>query len=169
MNKYVFRPYNAIFTQLFDREKNRLSSYLTKDYLIEHIGSTAVTNLGGKGIIDIMVSTDKADLSEVSQKIQKASYEYREVASTPTRLFFRINLEDPVDGTRRYHLHLVINDSKDWKESLAFRDYLKNNPDEAKKYNELKRKAAEDANQEGEIYKKIKKPFIKEMLRKADF
>lgn len=167
MNKYVFKPYNTVFAQLFEKEKNRLTSCLTKDCLIEHIGSTAIDNLGGKGIIDIIVSTDRPNLLEISQEIQKAGYEYREVASTPTRLFFRIDLKDPIEGTRRHHLHLVINSSQDWKESLTFKDYLKNNPEEAKKYNELKRKAAEEVNQEGQIYKKIKEPFIKEVMRKV--
>lgn len=169
MDKYVFKPYDAIFPKLFKEEKERLSSYLTKDYLIEHIGSTAVTGLGGKGIIDIIVAADESDLSEVSLEIQKAGYEYRAVASMPTRLFFRIDQKDPVDGTKRYHLHLVAKDSHDWKDSLAFRDYLINHPDEVGRYNELKQKAAEEANQEGEIYKQIKEPFIKEILRKAGY
>ena len=59
MNKYIFKPYHEIFPKLFEQEKLRLSKYLTGEYMIEHIGSTAVPGLGGKGIIDIMISVSK--------------------------------------------------------------------------------------------------------------
>lgn len=49
MGSYVFKSYNPIFPKLFEAEKKRLLSFLKKDYQIEHAGSTAVPNLGGRG------------------------------------------------------------------------------------------------------------------------
>lgn len=62
MSKYVFKPYNSIFPELFEKEKERLSKYLTGEYQIEHVGSTAVQGLGGKGIIDIYLATPRKNL-----------------------------------------------------------------------------------------------------------
>lgn len=67
MLKYVFRPYDPIFPKLFIKEKNRLKKFLGRTVLIEHVGSTAIPGLGGKGIIDIAIAApDKNDLLNVS-------------------------------------------------------------------------------------------------------
>jgi GrpB-like predicted nucleotidyltransferase (UPF0157 family) len=42
MKKYVFKPYNQNFPELFDNEKKRIAALLGSDAVIEHIGSTAV-------------------------------------------------------------------------------------------------------------------------------
>jgi len=55
-DKYIFRPYNPIFPELFKNEKERMEKILGDNLQIEHIGSTAVLGLGGKGVIDILIS-----------------------------------------------------------------------------------------------------------------
>lgn len=67
MKKYVFKPYKESFPELFDNEKKRIAALLGTDPVIEHIGSTAVPGLGGKGIIDIAIAVKKENLSQVSQ------------------------------------------------------------------------------------------------------
>jgi GrpB-like predicted nucleotidyltransferase (UPF0157 family) len=59
MKKYVFKPYSKNFPELFQKEKERIVSNLNLPLVIEHIGSTAVPGLGGKGIIDIGIATDR--------------------------------------------------------------------------------------------------------------
>ncbi|MCL4366030.1 GrpB family protein [Patescibacteria group bacterium] len=71
MKKYVFRPYDINFPKLFEKERERIRKVLGKSDLIEHIGSTAVPSLGGKGIIDICIATDKKNLKVISKKLQK--------------------------------------------------------------------------------------------------
>jgi GrpB-like predicted nucleotidyltransferase (UPF0157 family) len=50
MKKYVFKPYSNIFPALFDKEKERIAPHLKKALAIEHVGSTAIPDLGGKGL-----------------------------------------------------------------------------------------------------------------------
>ena len=50
VKKYVFKPYSKIFPELFQKEKERISPNLKEALAIEHVGSTAVPGLGGKGI-----------------------------------------------------------------------------------------------------------------------
>ena len=52
--RYVFRGYSKRFLVLFAYEKKKLRQILPSA-LIEHFGSSAVPNLGGKGIVDVMV------------------------------------------------------------------------------------------------------------------
>lgn len=167
MNKYVFKPYEEIFPDLFDKEKLRLQHFLTGNYRIEHIGSTAIPDLGGKGIIDIYIATAETNLQTVKDQLVKARYEYRPQASTLEHLFFRVDLPDPIEKTRRYHIHLANFDSEDYKKTVAFRDYLRSHPIETKQYAEIKIKATKVANEDKDEYMKIKSPFMQEILHKT--
>jgi GrpB-like predicted nucleotidyltransferase (UPF0157 family) len=161
MPKYVFKPYSKIFPELFRKEKERISLHLKNAIAIEHVGSTAVPDLGGKGIIDIAVAVPKSEMEAAIKRLQAIGYEYRPTFSTPERAYFVIFLPDPEEETRRYHVHLTFPESKEWEELVGFRDFLRENPEEAREYAELKRRAALEANHEGEKYRKIKEPMFK--------
>lgn len=164
MFKYVFRPYNPIFSKLFSKEKNRLKKFLGRDALIEHIGSTSIPGMGGKGIIDIVIATDdKNDLFNISSQLIEAGYYFDPDDGTKERLFHARVVSDE----RRYHIHLTFKSSKDWKEMISFRDHLKTHPKDFKKYEEIKEQAVAVANQEREVYMKIKEPVILEIIKKA--
>jgi len=166
MKKYVFKPYSEIFPELFRKEKERISSHIKSTLAIEHVGSTAVPGLGGKGIIDIAIAAAKEDIPLFIPQIESIGYEFRPSFSTPDRAYFIIYLPDPEEGTRRYHLHLTYLESNDWKGLIAFRDHLKTNPKDAEEYSELKRKAALLSDQDGEKYRILKNPMFKKILDK---
>ena len=163
MSKYAFKPYSSIFPELFNKEKDRIEPHLKKALAIEHIGSTAVCNLGGKGIIDIAIAVNKEDMETTSQQLQSLGYEFRPTFSTPDRFYFIIYLPDPEEGNRRYHVHLTYPESSDWKGFISFRDYLRAHPEEVQEYAEMKKRAALEANQEGDLYRKIKKPIFQKI------
>lgn len=163
MKKYVFKPYSNIFPELFDKEKERIAPHLKMALAIEHVGSTAIPKLGGKGIIDIAIAVNKEDMDPASTQLQSLGYEFRPSFSTPDRFYFIIYLPDPEEKNRRYHIHLTYPENNEWKEFLGFRDYLRNHPEELQEYAELKKKAALDANHEGERYRKLKEPMFKKI------
>ncbi len=163
MKKYVFKPYSAIFPELFNKEKGRIAPQLKKVISIEHVGSTAVPGLGGKGIIDIAISVKKEDMEATSKELQELGYEFRPNFSNSDRYYYIIFLPDPEEETRRYHLHLTYPESGEWKDLIQFRDYLRNHPEELQEYAELKRLAALEANNEGERYRKLKEPIFQKI------
>lgn len=134
MKKYVFKPYSKTFPALFQKEKERISAGIQTDAVIEHMGSTAVPNLGGKGIIDIAIAVKKEDLITVTKQLQHLGYEFRPTFSTPDRLYFVIYLPDLEEGTRRYHVHLTYPENREWKEFLVFRDHLRSHPEAMQEY-----------------------------------
>jgi GrpB-like predicted nucleotidyltransferase (UPF0157 family) len=162
MKKYEFKSYNPNFPYLFDQEKNRLAQFLSGDYQIEHIGSTAVFGLGGKGI----------EMETVSQQAQKAGYIFRPFASTETRLFLRTEYPEDFSEEQSFHLHVTFPESADWKEAIAFRDYLdylRTHPEDLRRYAEIKKKAAQEANENTEKYKSMKDDVVKEIIAKLGF
>ena len=167
MKKYEFKPYNPDYPTMYAEEKNRLTQFLSGDYLIEHIGSTAVPGLGGKGIIDMMISVSKVKMEKVSQLAQKAGYVFRPLASTETRLFLRTEYPEDFSKENAYHLHITFSESNDWRETLAFRDHLRTHPEDLNRYAEAKNKAAQEANENTAKYKKLKENIMQEIIHKA--
>jgi GrpB-like predicted nucleotidyltransferase (UPF0157 family) len=164
MQKYVFKPYDNMFPELFNREKERIVTHLNRNLMIEHVGSTAVPGLGGKGIIDIAIAVEKQDFDRTSKELQALGYEYKPAYSTQERWFFIIDLPDAEEGVRRYHVHLTFPDSEDWNGLIVFRDHLRSHPEDMQEYADLKSKAALEADQDGEKYRKLKSPFFKKLL-----
>ncbi len=164
MKKYVFKPYSKRFPELFLKEKERISPHLKNALAIEHVGSTAVPNLGGKGIIDIAIAVHKEDMDGASKELQSLGYEFRPSFSTPDRFYLIIYLPDAEEESRRYHIHLTFLESKEWKELIAFRDYLRDHPTVAEEYALLKQEAVQDASGEGAKYRKLKEPLFKKVL-----
>ena len=134
--------------------------------MIEHVGSTAIPKLRGKGIVDILLVVQKNTIANTSKKLQKADYEFRDVASTKSRCFFRKDYKTS-NGIRRVHIHLTFIGSKDQKEMIGFRDYIISHPKMAKKYEKIKKDAVKFAKGEGELYRKQKEKFILGIIKKA--
>jgi GrpB-like predicted nucleotidyltransferase (UPF0157 family) len=160
MKKYVFKPYSQIFPELFAKEKARIASHVTA-LAIEHIGSTAVPGLGGKGIIDIAIAVHQEDMDTASKELQSLGYEFRPTFSTQDRYYFRIYLPDREEGSRRYHVHLTHPENSEWKEFIAFRDDLRSHPEKAEEYAAIKRQAVAEANDDGARYRKLKEQMFK--------
>lgn len=166
--KYVFKPYSELFPELFSKEKEKLSRGLGNNVLdIQHVGSTSVAGLGGKGIIDIAIAVRKEDLKNISKKLSDLGYIFREIGSAPERLFFRGDFPDNEEETRRYHIHVTFKESSEWKTLLAFRNYLRSHQEIAKQYAELKKNCVKEAKGNGELYRQRKAPFFQEILLKA--
>lgn len=164
MNKYTFKSYNPIFVELFNQEKKRISSCFTLPILIEHVGSTAVRELGGKGIIDIAIGVEKGSMGESKKTLERLGYEFHSSFSTEDRFYFINYLKDPIENERRYHIHLTYPESKEWLELISFRDYLRAHPKERDEYASVKKQAAMIANQDGKEYRKIKEPIILKII-----
>ena len=160
MGKYTFKPYSNIFPLLFRKERDRIAPFLPSGIFIEHVGSTAVRGLGGKGIIDIAIAAPKNLMEEIKSKLEELRYEFKPAYSTPDRFYFIIYLADLEEEKRRYHIHLTYPENKEWKDFLNFRDFLIDNPDALKEYAELKMRASLQSNQDGEIYRKMKEPIF---------
>lgn len=51
----ILHKYNSKYARLFQNEKKKLNNALNNICLVDHIGSTAIPGVDGKGIIDIML------------------------------------------------------------------------------------------------------------------
>lgn len=167
MKTYVFKPYHPIFPDLFKKEKNRIKKIVGNNDRIEHVGSTSVAGLGGKGIIDIYIATKKNQRKVLSERLQGLGYEYLPSADSGERLFHKASLPDPLEEVRVYHVHVTFPESQEWIKAIKLRDYLRSHAEEAHKYAQAKELAAAKANENRETYLAIKSPILEEVIEKA--
>ena len=163
MNKYKFRKYNRKFVSLFEKEKTKLEKLLLKDSKIKHVGSTAVPGLCGKGIIDILVIVPNKDL-KASEKILLTKYKQMKTTSSVDRIAFKTDYWK-LFGKRRVHIHLTYPNSKTHKETINFRDNLRESEKLRKEYSDIKKDAVRIAKGEGAKYRALKEKFLKENSR----
>lgn len=169
--KYSFHPYHNYFKTRANEEITRLKNVFS-DVVIEHFGSTAIPGVGGKGVIDIYVSTKKDNLDEVSERLKKEGYEFKEGGGVSGgRLFFQRWIKYSDRHKQLFHLHLASHGSSDMKRCLAFRDFLRLNPTLAKEYSNIKYDAVLAAKKyrkkadKKKAYMDTKKPVIEKVLR----
>ena len=164
----IIANYKPEWPKLFEAEKSLILNAITPWVeSIEHIGSTAVPNLAAKPVIDIMIgarSLAEADAYCI-KRLEDLGYTYvpEYEQQMPDRRFFRKNNKE---NAATHRVHLVEVNSEFWDRHLLFRDYLRQHPEAAQEYEQLKRTLAEkftDTN----AYADAKTNFIKSIEAKA--
>jgi GrpB-like predicted nucleotidyltransferase (UPF0157 family) len=150
--------YDPSWPVRFDEERamlrRRLERWLAGP--IEHVGSTAVPGLAAKPVIDIMAGVQSLDASRPAiDAAAELGYCYFPYRPESEHWFCK-----PSPALRTHHLHLVPVRSPQWIRTLAFRNYLRANPDVAAEYETLKRELARQHYFDREAYTEAKHPFI---------
>lgn len=165
-SRYKFKPHTRVHFDTFAHEEKILRKKLKgiKDKEIEHVGSTVIHGLGGKGIVDILIFVQKKSLSKAKKGIVRAGFEYK--GNWLKRRYFFSKYYLRKKRAHMVHVHLT-SETKEFHKLLALVDYLRCNKHERKKYAKLKRKASELFWSNGEKYRKFKKKFLSKIAKKA--
>ena len=162
--------YDPRWPDLFAAEANLLRNVLPSDAFIaiEHVGSTAIPGVAAKPIIDIFVAVPSiADAKRtLIEPIKAIGYVYWEDNPIPERMFF-VKGMPPFGARRTHHVHLCEPSSEHWSRPLLFRDYLRQHPDQARAYVELKHDLAERFRDDREGYTAAKEAFVLDIVVKA--
>jgi GrpB-like predicted nucleotidyltransferase (UPF0157 family) len=164
-------PYDPNWPALFQQEKEHLLECLPKELIrrIEHFGSTAVSGLSAKPIIDILVEV--TSLEQTKEKIvpilESQGYEYfwrPSMFDGPP--FYAWFIKRNSAGVRTHHIHMVESHFEHW-DRLLFRDYLIEHPGTAGEYQTLKLRLAESHPKDRVAYTKAKTEFIARITTEA--
>lgn len=165
MDNIIILDYDPNWPQLFEQEASRLREVLTDLVVsIEHFGSTSVPGLAAKPIIDILVVTYdlEAAKQQAVEPLEGVGYRYWRDDPNPNHMLFVRGL--PPRGPRTHHVHLVESNFE-WCDRILFRDYLRNNPQEAARYVQLKRDLAQRFPTDREAYTEGKTEFVQSILQ----
>ena len=149
------------WAELYEQEAARLRPIFDGHLVgMEHIGSTSVPGLCAKPIVDVLVGLRELELTdEQIAAMVEFGYLFLGEHGLPGRLFFRKN-------PRTHHVHVVEHGGEHWDRQLTFRDALRADEEERKRYDAFKRRLAAKGYPR-EVYTELKTPFIREVEARA--
>lgn len=158
-------PYDAKWPEVFRDERARLLERFPRIIRrIEHFGSTAVSGLSAKPIVDMLIEVSSLDdtTAQIVPALEASGYDYlwRPTSGDDVPPFYAWFIKRSREGQRTHHIHMVERDFPQW-EALLFRDYLIANPDTAREYVELKQRLAAEYRNDREAYTDGKGVFVR--------
>ncbi len=131
---------------------------------VEHIGSTSVTGLAAKPIIDIgLVVPESSNAPDAIARLATLGYVHQANLGIAGHEAFR----SPANGPRHRLCVYPQNTSPLLREQLSFRDYLRTHPDEADQYGALKKELVVRFSSDHVGYTEAKTDFVRAVLKKA--
>lgn len=135
-------------------------------YAVHHVGSTAVPGLAAKPIIDIVLEVaDNACWPSLIPPLQGLGYVYWDANPDRSKMFF-VKGMPPFGTGRTHHIHVHAPDAVG--PALRFRDFLITHPEEAARYESLKRELAATFPKDRERYTKAKSQFVRSVIGSSD-
>jgi GrpB-like predicted nucleotidyltransferase (UPF0157 family) len=150
--------YDPGWPAMFERERVLLEPAIGALAVggIHHVGSTAVTGLDAKPIVDILVGVESLLAARACfEPLAELDYLYAPYRVEEMHWFCK---PDPI--RRTHHLHLVPADSPRFRNELDFRDRLRESSELATEYTALKRGLANRFPRDREAYTEGKATFI---------
>lgn len=161
--------YDPAWPTVFAAERGRIAAALgTLAVRIDHNGSTAVPGLAAKPVIDIQISVRRLHpIGAYAPRLVDLGYVHVPHQDDSFCPFFH----RPAVWPHTHHVHVVLSGGAEERRTLAFRDYLREHPDVAREYEDLKRRLAsrytEDAASSREAYAEAKASFVESMTQRA--
>jgi len=166
--KYVFKPHSKNYSRVFSKEKRFISNLLAsiKKKEIHHIGSTSVSKLGGKGIIDIIVVVEKNNIKDAKHFLLDGDFVYHHTMRRKRSFHYKYYVNKSNEPVL-VHLHLTYFGSGEIEKALAFRNYLRAFPKVRKQYEEVKKEASARHSKNGKKYVAFKLSFVENTMKDA--
>jgi GrpB-like predicted nucleotidyltransferase (UPF0157 family) len=159
----VLEDYNPEWERLFEREARRIRSALgERAVVVEHAGSTAVPGLAAKPIVDIvLVVDDSSDERTYVPALEAAGYMLR--IREPEWYEHRMFKGPDTD----VNLHVFSRGCVEAERMLLFRDHLRRNEDDRRRYEAAKRALAARRWKYMQHYADAKSAVVAEIMARA--
>ncbi|MGA2713070.1 MAG: GrpB family protein [Bryobacteraceae bacterium] len=163
-NPVIVLDYDPNWPELFQSLRKRIADALgDMATAIEHVGSTAAPGLAAKPIVDIdVLLASETMLPAVIERLASLSYIHQGDLGIPEREAFLAPANDPP-----HHLYVCPPSSAEFRRHMAFRDYLRSHPRDAKIYGDLKIALAARFREDRSAYTTAKGEFVAELTRRA--
>ncbi len=163
-NPLIVLSYDANWPGLFQSLRKRIVDALgDMAAAIEHVGGTAVPDLAAKPIIDIdVLLASETMLPAAIERLESSGYIHRGNLGIPEREAFLAPAHHPP-----HHLYVCPPCSGEFRRHMAFRDYLRAHPKDAKIYGDLKIALAERCREDRCAYSTAKGEFVEELTSRA--
>lgn len=154
-------PYDPGWASEYEGERRRLAALLgSAAVAIHHIGSTSVPGLAAKPVIDVLVEASELEAVDRMTPILEANgLEARGEHGIPGRRYF----VGRTGGGLRLHVHTFRREGEEARRHLLFRDYLREHPDAASEYAQLKVELSHRLADDREAYQHAKGMLVEKL------
>jgi GrpB-like predicted nucleotidyltransferase (UPF0157 family) len=161
----VVVDYDPAWPQMFETLRARIEPALADIALaIEHVGSTAVPGLAAKPIVDIDVVVSPEHVATAIERLAELGYGHKGDLGVPGREAFAYPPDTP-----RHHLYVCPVGNTALANHLTVRDCLREHPDAAREYADLKKRLATTFADDVDGYVEGKSAFILDVLQWSGF
>ena len=164
--RVVVVPYDEAWKNAFEEIKIEIEAEIGDLIIgIEHVGSTSVKGMSAKPCIDIdVIIKDYSVFDEIVRKLGVIGYIHEGDLGIQDREAFKY-ADKPHLMT--HHLYVCPRDSEELHRHIAFRDFLRKNPEAVKKYSRVKETAAQLFPDSIDQYIAFKAPCIEELYKEC--
>ena len=148
----------------YSKLKKLLTKLLGGDISISHVGSTAIPDMVGKNIIDILIGASNIESFEKYSLILKNNCYFEGKNTTQIYKFFASTENETKSGD--VHIHLVMKSTERYDEFLILKNYLLNNKQERDNYSNFKKEILAKTTDRKE-YRQIKSEYVSNLLKRA--
>ncbi|MGE4277337.1 MAG: GrpB family protein [Lawsonibacter sp.] len=146
----------------YQEERDALTRILPENATVHHIGSTAISGIWAKPIVDILVEVNLNEFKAVKPLIIKCGYLC--MAQDQTHMDFNKGYTPEGFSEKVFHLHLREYGDHD---ELYFRDYLNKHPEIAREYETLKLSLWKRFEHDRDGYTNAKTDFVRRYTQEA--
>lgn len=147
--------WEGYYTKIENFLKSALSQCPVKR--VSHIGSTAISGIWAKDIIDVLIEVSgDSDLEDTAKIIEKSGFV--RMAAEKGRISFNCGYTKDGFAEKVFHVHLRYMGDND---ELYFRDYLNEHPQVAAEYEELKLRLWKLFEHNRDAYTQAKTEFVR--------
>lgn len=159
-------PHDKRWRQEAEKTIGMLRKVLGEDAIdIQHIGSTSITSISAKPIIDIVVGVKDLMLTaKHNDELEEHGIYFRGSDADGQQLYVMGDFEK---DTRTHHIHVVIWNGKEWNDYVDFRDFLNCNKNMAFQYQSLKESLESKYANDRNAYTQGKGELIGSILEQA--
>lgn len=157
--------YDPEYAHVFEHIRNRISNKLP-DVVIEHIGSTAVSGIKAKPIIDVLIPCKKELFSYILRNLAIIGFQSTPFKNIPEDRPMMVGAILYNNKLYNIHIHLTPEGSDIHLDNIYFREALRESPILAKEYEKYKDEAVEKQLMSADQYNKVKAPFIQAIIAK---
>lgn len=152
--------------KMYESIKAELKVLLGEDVPIDHVGSTAIPDMCGKNIIDVLVGAKtEQKFVEMREKIANMGYFASQNSRSEIYQFFASKQGETGSGDT--HIHLVVMGTDRYEDFLTLRDYLLENKKEAEDYMNHKKKLIELGVTDRKQYRATKSEYVSALIERA--
>lgn len=157
----VLATYDPLWPALFEEERAAVLGVVPPPVELHHMGSTSIPGIIARPLIDMLLAVDQlCPADQYLQWLRPLGYELEDVFASDRWLVWK-------GIPKTHHIHIVEKNSWHYWRFLLFRDWLREHPDTAHRYELLKKELAAKLGYDRRAYSAAKGEFICEVVRQA--